>query len=299
MNAVCSGVQRFTRSGVVTDSGSVHDGDVVICATGFNTSYISRYPIYGPSARNVQDEWAESIMGYMGVGISEFPNTFTSKSRNNKDRHLFQTRRLGCITWACMDGINKFAVLGPYTPVSNGPTLVAIEAQTDYICSFIDRYQTDAALNSFHVKADVCADFKTHVAEFMNNKAVWTDGCRNSHNNHSIGARVPTTWPGSTLHYLEALREVRWEDWEWKYAANRFGFLGNGISQTEWDPTADLGYYIKQNDDDGVMSSRWKRCQAKNLSGSMPPRQLHRQPKLRGGEEEALAVTVQAAAESS
>lgn len=190
-------------------------------------------------------------------------------------------------------------MLGPYTPVSNGPTLIAIEAQTDYICAFIDRYQTDPVLNSFYVKADVCADFKAHVAEFMENKAVWTDNCRNSHNNHSIGARVPTTWPGSTLHYLEAMREVRWEDWEMKYAGNRFDYLGNGISQTEWDPTADLGYYIKQNDDGGVMSSRWKRCQAMNESGTMPPRQLHRQPKLRAGKEEATAVAVQAAAESS
>lgn len=79
MNVVYSGVQSFTQSGVISDSGSNHDGDVAICATGFDTSYVSRYPIYGPSGRNLQTEWAESIMGYMGVGIAEFPNSFTSK----------------------------------------------------------------------------------------------------------------------------------------------------------------------------------------------------------------------------
>lgn len=77
---VYSGVQSFTRSGVVSDLGTSHEGDIAICATGFDTSYISRYPIYGPSGRNLQTEWAESITGYMGVGVSEFPNMFTSKT---------------------------------------------------------------------------------------------------------------------------------------------------------------------------------------------------------------------------
>lgn len=79
VHAVYNGVQSFTKSGVISDLGSIHDGDVAICATGFDTSYIPRYGVYGPSGRSLQDEWAESIKGYMGIGISEFPNTFTSK----------------------------------------------------------------------------------------------------------------------------------------------------------------------------------------------------------------------------
>ncbi|KAI1475337.1 FAD/NAD(P)-binding domain-containing protein [Daldinia eschscholtzii] len=267
---VYSGVKSFTPSGVVSDEGSSYDGDVIICATGFDTSYISHYPIYGPEGRNLQTEWAESIMGYMGVGVSEFPNTFT--------------------------------FLGPYTPVSNGPTLIAIEAQADYICSFIDRYQTEP-IHSITPKVAACADFKAHVASFME-KSVWTDNCRNSHNNHKVGGRVPTTWPGSTLHYLEAIREPRWDDWEVKYSGNRFSWLGNGISQTEWDPTADLGYYIRQSDD-GAWNSWWKRNGVINKSGSLPPRVLHRQAKLAvtapsdKPEAEEAKIIVHAAAESS
>ncbi|KAI1463441.1 FAD/NAD(P)-binding domain-containing protein [Daldinia caldariorum] len=267
---VYSGVKSFTPSGVISDEGIRYDGDVIICATGFDTSYISHYPIYGPEGRNLQTEWAESIMGYMGVGVSEFPNTFT--------------------------------LLGPYTPVSNGPTLIAIEAQADYICSFIDRYQTEP-IHSITAKAAACADFKAHVASFME-KAVWTDNCRNSHNNHKVGGRVPTTWPGSTLHYLEAIREPRWDDWDVKYVGNRFSWLGNGVSQTEWDPTADLGYYIRQSDD-GVWNSWWKRNAAINKSGSLPPRVLHRQAKLAVAapsdkpEPEEAKTIIHAAAESS
>lgn len=238
-------MESITDSGCAGEDGSSHDGDIIICATGFDTSYVPRYPIIGPSGRNLQDEWASEIMGYMGVGVSEFPNTFT--------------------------------MLGPYTPVSNGPTLICIEAQADYICQMIDRFQTER-IHSFTLKHDVCADFKAHVASAMD-KAVWTDNCRNSHNNHSIGSRVPTTWPGSALHYLEAMRELRFEDWDYKYAGNRFSWLGTGVSQAEWDPTADLAYYVRQQDDMPI-ASRWRRNLAIAKSGSMPPRMLHRQPKL-------------------
>lgn len=97
MNVVFSGVESFTPSGVISTSGTSHDGDVAICATGFNTSYISRYPIYGLSGRNLQVEWAESIMGYMGVGISEFPNTFTSEFFRRPLRTLPHEPQLTCI----------------------------------------------------------------------------------------------------------------------------------------------------------------------------------------------------------
>lgn len=202
-------------------------------------------------------------------------------------------------------------MLGPYSPVSNGPTLIAIEAQADYICAFVDRYQTDPSVHSFHPRADACADFRAHVADFMSTRAVWADACRSSHNNHRIGGRVPTTWPGSTLHYLEAVREVHWDDWEVvrraaagsSSSSRRFAWLGkSGVSQAEWDPTADLGYYIKLGgeglDEEGVWNSRWKRDGVVNKSGSMPPRVLHRQAKLAVKEDEVKEV-VHAVAEAS
>ncbi|KAI6088043.1 FAD/NAD(P)-binding domain-containing protein [Hypoxylon rubiginosum] len=256
IDVVYSGVTSFTEDGCISDDGQSHKGDVIICATGFNTSYVPSYPVLA-DGRNLQEEWRESIMGYMGVGISEFPNTLT--------------------------------FLGPYTPVSNGPTLIAIEAQADYICSFIDRYQTEPSMHSFRPKRAACEDFKAHVASAME-RLVWTDRCRNSHNNHAVGGRVPTTWPGSTLHYLEAVREPRVEDWEFGYRGNRFAWLGDGVSQTEWDPTSDLGYYIRDADD-GKSDSRRARTLAIARTGTQPARPLHRQPKLTIAEEKPKVAT--------
>ncbi|KAL2813563.1 monooxygenase [Aspergillus granulosus] len=252
VKVVHGGVTSTTLSGCISDDGNHHAGDVIICATGFDTSYIPRYPIIGPENRNLQTEWStqqaksSTITGYMGVGIPSFPNTFT--------------------------------MLGPYTPVSNGPTLIAIEAQADYICSFIDRYQTEP-IHTFAPKAAACEEFTAHVKTFMEVHAVWSGNCRNSHNNHRIGGRTPTTWPGSTLHYLEAMREPRADDWEIRYKGNRFSWLGIGVSQTEWEPTADLAYYIRSRDE-GVSGRRRARTLEFARVGSLPERVLHRHAKL-------------------
>jgi len=244
VDIVHSGVTAFTETGCIDANGEHHEGDIIICATGFDTSYVPRYPVLA-HGRNLQAEWAQNVNGYMGVGIGGFPNTFT--------------------------------MLGPYSPVSNGPMVTAIEAQADYICHFIDRWQTEP-IRSITLKQEAADDFAAHVTDVMR-KLVWTDGCRNSHNNHVVGGRTPTTWPGSTLHYLEAMREPRGDDWEVSYQGNRFSFLGTGISQTEWDPTSDAAYYIRTHDD-SRHGSRLKRTLAIAKTGSQPPRQLHRQAKL-------------------
>lgn len=240
-----SGLASFTEGGCVTEDGQSHAADVIICATGFNTSFVPRYPVWA-HGRNLQDVWTgQALTGYLGVGIPEFPNTFT--------------------------------LSGPYSPVTNGAQLIGIEAQTDYICAFIDRFQTEP-IHSMSVKRDACEEFTQHVAETMQTM-VWTDDCRSSNNKYH--KEVPTTWPGSTLHYLEAIREPRFDDWAFKYSKgrNRFAWLGSGLSQAEWDPTADLGYYVRQRDD-SAYASRRARSLAIAKTGSLPPRVLHRQPKL-------------------
>ncbi|UPL03045.1 hypothetical protein LCI18_013979 [Fusarium solani-melongenae] len=246
VEVVCSGVRCFTETGCISDDDQSHQGDVIICATGFDTSFIPRYPILF-NGHNLQDDWSASITGYMGVGISECPNSFT--------------------------------LAGPWTPISNGPVIIALESQADFICAFIDKYQTEPGIHSMRLKAAACYDFKTYVAQ-ATKRMVWSDNCHNSHNIRANWGQASITWPGSTLHYLEALREPRFEDYEFDFCGNRFAWMGNGLSQTEWDPTAELAYYIR-NSDDGRHLSRGARTKSISKSGTRPERELHRQERLR------------------
>ena len=67
---------------------------------------------------------------------------------------------------------------------------------------------------------------------------------------------------------MEAMEELRLEDWEIQYEGNRFAWLGNGYSQCEVDPTADWGYYIREHDDHGPLS-RGKRRKITCRSGTI------------------------------
>lgn len=62
-------------------------------------------------------------------------------------------------------------------------------------------------------------------------------------------------WPGSSLHFLDAMSEVRTDDWHIEYYDNRFARLGNGLSQTEVFPGGDLSYYLRNGDDSSFLSN--------------------------------------------
>jgi hypothetical protein len=130
---------------------------------------------------------------------------------------------------------------------------------------FVDRWQTKN-LHSFTPREDAIADFLAHTDNFMK-KTIWVQECRSWYKIGSATARVSALWPGSSLHYIEAMKEPCFKDWNFKYAGNRFAFLGNGYSQTELDTSCDSGYYIR-NTDDGVYSSRMTRREILTRSGS-------------------------------
>lgn len=125
------------------------------------------------------------------------------------------------------------------------------------MCKLIDRFQT-SNVATFAPKPEAVADFIAHKDVFMQ-KMVWADPCRSWYKSGSIEGKITALWPGSTLHYIEAMMDLRMEDWDVKYAGNRFAWLGNGYSQTELDSTADWAYYIRDGDDDGPLSTGARR----------------------------------------
>lgn len=225
----------------VTEKGCVSEGveypvDVLVCATGFNTTFKPRFPLIGPSGDNLQDVWSKAEpKAYLGLAVADFPN--------------------------------YLVFLGPNCPIGNGPVLSAIEYQADWMLQCVDRYQT-SNIHSFAPKMEAVDDFLKHKDEFMKG-TVWGDPCRSWYKANQADAPVTALWPGSTLHYIEALSEgVRWDDFNVKYNGNRWAWLGNGYSQTELDDTADWAYYIRE-EDDGPYMSLGKRRQILTKSGTV------------------------------
>jgi len=76
----------------------------------------------------------------------------------------------------------------------------------------------------------VTDSFNAHVQEWVRH-TVWTDDCRSWYKDNETG-RVNAVWPGSSLHYIEAIRTPRYEDFEITYLGpakqNPWAFLGMG-----------------------------------------------------------------------
>lgn len=118
----------------------------------------------------------------------------------------------------------------------------------------MDRLQTENIL-SFEPKLEAVQDFAEHRDKYMQG-TVWSRDCGSWYRKNG---KVVSTWTGSTLHYLEAISQPRFEDWDFNYAGNRFAHFGNGFSQTEVDPASDWAYYIRNSDDSPYLSRRKRR----------------------------------------
>ncbi|KIM93784.1 hypothetical protein OIDMADRAFT_61418 [Oidiodendron maius Zn] len=190
-------ITEVVHDGIVS-KGRKHQADVIIAATGFNTSFCPRFPIIGSNDVNLQDIWSSNPTSYFGIGVSGFPNYLT--------------------------------FLGPNTPISNGSLMGPLEATADYFTRLIRKFHSQKA-KSFDVRPEVQRDFDQHTQEFMKDM-VWTGTCRSWFKRSSDG-KVTALWPGSSLHYIGTLAENRWEDYNWVFPRNRFAYWDGGFSQTE------------------------------------------------------------------
>ncbi|KAI0512941.1 hypothetical protein F5B22DRAFT_280782 [Xylaria bambusicola] len=224
VEVVCGEIKEITERGCLCDDGKEYAVDILICATGFDTSFRPRFPIVSHTGENLQDKWATDPQSYLGVAVAGFPNYMT--------------------------------VLGPNSPVGNGPVLYGVEAQADWICRFVDQYQT-TNMKMFMPKEEAVQDFVQYKNHFMK-QTVWVDDCHSWYKNRGNG-QVTALWPGSTLHYVEACKNLRLDDFDISYSGNRFAWLGNGYSQTELDETADWAYYIREHDDSPPLSTAGQR----------------------------------------
>ncbi|KJA23569.1 hypothetical protein HYPSUDRAFT_54285 [Hypholoma sublateritium FD-334 SS-4] len=224
-------IAKINERGPVGFDGMEYPVDVLICATGFDVSYRPRFPIIGTSGQSLGDVWADVPEAYFGIAAHGFPN--------------------------------YFMIGGPNSPVGNGPVLVALEAQADYALKMIDRLQTEN-IRSFEPKLEAVRDFSEHRDRYMTG-TVWDIDCGSWYRRNG---KVVATWTGSTLHYLEAIEQPRFDDWDFKYAGNRFAYFGNGFSQTELDPEADWAFYLRNKDDSPYMSRNKRRIATTHTNSS-------------------------------
>ncbi|GAD92007.1 flavin-binding monooxygenase-like family protein [Paecilomyces variotii No. 5] len=205
-------IREIDEEGVVTSDGTTHAVDVIIAATGYNTSYVPPYPLIGRNGVDLRDRWSKTgAEAYFTCAVPDMPN--------------------------------YFMVVGPNSPISNGSLMPAIELQLDFALGFAKRIQCQG-VKSAVVSTRACQEFNEHkdaVMEFL----TFSGNCNSWYKGGTSNGRIVGPWPGSVNHFIETIKEPRLQDFEFSYdSENRFAYMGNGLSSRE-EKNEPLGWYIR------------------------------------------------------
>ncbi|KAI0644768.1 FAD/NAD-P-binding domain-containing protein [Trametes meyenii] len=210
---VSSSIKRVDATGIETEDGQRHDVDVIVCATGYDTSYQLPFPILGRDGQALNARWTPHPETYLSVAVDGFPNLF-------------------------------FAV-GPNSVIASGTLLPLIEAQIGYAVQAAAKIRRER-LKSMEVKREAVKEFDEYLKAYFP-RTVFTDRCRSWYKLGKMDGRVVALWPGSMLHGMRVLEHPRWEDYTYERAdaaPNRFFFLGDGQTHVEKTLAGDRAWYL-------------------------------------------------------
>ena len=204
-------IQRITETGIISEDGTLREVDVIVCATGFDTSFRGRFPIYGQDRVLLDDKWADRTDTYLSMTTDGFPNFFMS--------------------------------LGPNAALGAGSLLIILESIASYVAQCVEKLAYENVLTMRPSSAAV-NDF-TDFCESYLRKTVYSEECSSWYKTGRPNGRVTGLWPGSSLHAIHALRSPRWEDFEYTYVqGNAYGSFGDGWSERDRSEL-DRAYYLK------------------------------------------------------
>ncbi|OCH86448.1 FAD/NAD-binding domain-containing protein [Obba rivulosa] len=210
-------IKQVTQTGIETVDGKHEEFDIIICATGYDTSGQFEFPMIGRGGVKLQDRWSPHPETYLSVTVDGFPNWFFS--------------------------------LGPNGVLGAGLLLPVMERQVGYAVQIAQKLQRER-LKSIEVTPAAVRDFDEYLERFFP-KTVYSEKCRSWYKNGKDEGRITGLWPGSALHAMRTLEHPRWEDYTYEPldpVRNRFYWLGDGQTYAEKTMSGDRAWYL--NDDE-------------------------------------------------
>ncbi|MFV9453969.1 flavin-containing monooxygenase [Rhodococcus sp. NM-2] len=162
-------IAKVTEKGIVTEDGTLHELDVLVCATGFDAvdgNYV-RVDIRGRGGETLKEHWSEGPTSYLGMTTAGFPN--------------------------------MFMILGPNGPFTNLPP--SIETQVEWIGDAV-RHVSATDAGWIDVKPDTEAEW-TQTCTDIANQTLFSKAA-----GWIFGANIPGK-KRTVLFYLGGLKEYR------------------------------------------------------------------------------------------
>ncbi|KAL4957625.1 hypothetical protein BDW69DRAFT_200462 [Aspergillus filifer] len=206
-------IARITPKGILTSAGE-EEYDLIVCATGFNTSFIPPFQLIGRDGRKLSKEWKDVPKAYFSMCAAGFPNYFVFS--------------------------------GPNAAIGHGSVPAMLGWSADYMLDWVEKIGRED-IKSIVVKDSIVDVFNRYAAENLK-RNVWSKGCTawySKKNKPGESNTVTAMYPGSALHYKEYIKTIRGEHFDIRYnTTNPFRFLGNGELFMERNG-GDLAYYLE------------------------------------------------------
>lgn len=208
-------IERFTEKGIRTVTGEEEEFDMIVCATGFDPSWLPQWKLVGRNGARLEELWKTDPRAFFATQVESMPN-------------------YGMIN-------------GPNPPISHGSVPSTMSWTCDYLLRWIMRMNREN-IKSVAIKKEAVNDFNEYSQEMLK-RTVWSDKCRTLYKNGRDGGRVTGVYAGSMMHFKNGVEHAIGQgehfDITWR-SKNRFRCLGDGRAATDEDGAGDVAPYMDE-----------------------------------------------------
>ncbi|WP_120313908.1 flavin-containing monooxygenase [Mycobacterium alsense] len=169
-------IARIGEDSVITATGRAVDADVIVLATGFETSrYLSGIDVVGIARERLHERWGTDPSAYLGVAVAGFPNFFM--------------------------------LYGPNTNQGGNSIVYVLEAGARLVASAVSRVARRGGY--VEVRREAERRYNERLSADLE-RTVWTQ-CDSYF--RSPTGRIVTQWPYTELEYARRTWRLRPRDW--------------------------------------------------------------------------------------
>jgi len=165
VDVITSEIVKVDAEGIITADGKHRPVDVLVCATGFDTTFTPRFPIIGRNGLSLADRWKHIPETYLSLATDGFPNYFIS--------------------------------LGPNAALGEGNLLVLVERVLDYFTMCVAKMQREN-IRAMWPRREAVERFTKYCDQYFS-RTVFSMKCRSWYKGGTEDGRVTALWPGE-LH---------------------------------------------------------------------------------------------------
>ena len=177
---VTDGIESMDETGITTKDGTHREFDVVIFATGFETTgWNWTVDVEGKDGKHLGEVWADHPEAYVGITVNDFPNLFV--------------------------------LYGPNTNLGHNSITYMLERQSEYIVKALKTLDEQSA-KAMSPKKDAQDRWNDEIQAKLQ-KTVWADPACNSWYK-TDGGLITQNWASHNRDYAKAVEKVKVEDYE-------------------------------------------------------------------------------------